>query len=115
MPFYKFQVFDVRGALPARHRGPPQLDAARREEMRRSGARMTLDVHVISPEDNQMLGHDGREEDAPPLLRLCLDDWPFSARAERRSLMSLQIGRLPDPSMRCAKARDRQQAHPASD
>lgn len=49
MPMYQFRVFDGRSHVIPDTVEFSDLDAARREGIRRAGAALVLDAHVISP------------------------------------------------------------------
>ena len=55
MALYQFQVFDGRSEVSPDKVELPNLDAARREGIRRAGATLVLDAHIITPENNWRL------------------------------------------------------------
>lgn len=55
MSLYRFQVFDGRSEVQPDTLELPDLEAARREGIRRAGATLVLDAHIINPENNWRL------------------------------------------------------------
>lgn len=49
MPRYKFHVYDGRSDVTPDEVDLPDVDAARREGIRRAGATLVLDAHILKP------------------------------------------------------------------
>lgn len=67
MSLYQFQVFDGRSEVSPDKVELPNLDAARREGIRRAGATLVLDAHIITPDNNWRL--DVTDENGTLLFR----------------------------------------------
>ncbi len=50
MPRYKFHVYDGRSDVKPDEETLPDADAARREGIRRAGATLVLDAHILRPD-----------------------------------------------------------------